>query len=144
MTLAVPIEGQDLRMGQEARHGGGLRQDRKTASRRVRSGERQAFDLQQTAENLTKAVLAAHQIRPPSGHGTGEAAAKLPVTYVDRHRFLALDHLSDFLRAYRYPSPPETKLPPKPSFQDVKKWIEQVKQLAERFERWLAARETAR
>ena len=100
-----------------------------------------AFYLQQTAENLTKAVLVAHQIRPPSGHSIGEAAAKLPLTYVDRDRFLALDHLSDFFWAYRYPSPPETKLPPKPSPQDVTQWIKQIKRLADRFERWLETRE---
>ena len=102
-----------------------------------------AFYLQQTAENLTKAALVAHRIRPPSGHSIREAAAKLPVTYVDRDRFLALDHLSDFFWAYRYPSPPGTKLPPKPSRQDVKTWIRQIKQLADRFERWLTAREAA-
>jgi hypothetical protein len=101
MTLAVPIEGQDLRMGQEARRGRGLRADRKTASRRVRSGERQAFGRAQTAENLT-------------------------------------------FWAYRYPGLPETKLPPKPSSQDIKKRVEQIQQLAKRYERWLAQREAAR
>ena len=99
------------------------------------------FYLQQTAENLTKAALVAHQVRPPSGHGIGEAAAMLPATYADRDQFLGLDHLSDFFWAYRYPSPPDTRLPPKPSPQDVQTWTRQIEQLADRFERWLAARE---
>jgi uncharacterized protein len=103
--------------------------------------ETAAFYLQQAAENLTKAVLVAHQIRPPSGHSIGEAATMLPMTYADRDRFLALDDLSDFFWAYRYPSPPETKLPPKPSPHDVETWSRQIKQLTDRFERWLAQRE---
>jgi hypothetical protein len=63
------------------------------------------------------------------------------MTYADRDRFLSLDDLSDFFWAYRYPSPPETKLPPKPAPEDVEAWIRQIKQLADRFERWLAQRE---
>jgi uncharacterized protein len=105
--------------------------------------ETAAFYLQQAAENLTKAALVAHRIRPPSGHSIGEAVAKLPLRYRDRGRFLALDHLSDCFWAYRYPSPPGTQLPPKPSSEDVKRWLEQIEQLAEDLERWLAEREAA-
>jgi len=103
--------------------------------------ETAAFYLQQTAENLTKAALVAHRVRPPSGHSIREAAAKLPLAYADRDRFLALDHLSDFYWAYRYPSPPGTLLPPRPSSEDVRVWLDQIEHLAADFERWLAERE---
>ena len=99
--------------------------------------ETSAFFVQQTAENLTKAALVAHHIRPPSGRDIGKAAANLPPPYEDRDRFLSLGYLSDFFWAYRYPSPPGTKLPPKPSALDIKRWLEGLKQLLAGFERWL-------
>ena len=105
--------------------------------------ETAAFHLQQAAENLTKAALVAHQIRPPACHNIGKAAAKLPLTLGDRDRFLAQDHLSDFFWAYRYPSPPGAELPPVPSSDDVRHWLAEIDQLIADFERWLESREAA-
>ena len=102
--------------------------------------ETAAFHLQQAAENLTRAALIAHQIRPPACHSIGKAAAKLPLTFEDRDRFLAQDHLSDFFWAYRYPSPPGAELPPMPSSDDVRRWLAEIDQLVADFERWLETR----
>ena len=107
--------------------------------------EQAAYHVQQAAEKLTKAVLVALQKRPRKGHQIGEFAKRLPPSFPERERFLALDRLSDYVWAHRYPGEEGGRAPPPvPSVAEARAWIAEVEALKVDFERWLAARETGR
>jgi HEPN domain-containing protein len=102
--------------------------------------DRAAYHIQQSAENLTKAALVSHGIRPRKGHRIGLLASLLPENFLYRHRFIALDRFSDYIWAYQYPSSQEAELPPEPTTEDVKLWLLELEQLEADFERWLDTR----
>lgn len=100
-----------------------------------------AYHVQQAAEKLTKAALVAHRVRPRKGHKIGEFAKRLPATFADRERFLALERFTKFVWMHRYPD--ETDAPePEPTVADVQAWIAEIEALKADFEHWLEARET--
>jgi HEPN domain-containing protein/predicted nucleotidyltransferase len=104
--------------------------------------EQAAYHIEQAAEKLTKAVLVAVQKRPRKGHQIGEFAKRLPTSFPDRERFLALDRLSDYVWAHRYPEDDLSRQPPPvPSVTEARAWIAEVEALKADFERWLAQRE---
>jgi HEPN domain-containing protein len=103
--------------------------------------EQAAYHVQQAAEKLTKAVLVAVQKRPRKGHQIGEFAKRLPPSFPDRERFLALDRFSDYVWAHRYPDEDLSRPPPLPSVTEARAWIAEVEALKADFERWLADRE---
>jgi uncharacterized protein len=104
--------------------------------------EHAAYHVQQAAEKLTKAVLVAVQKRPRKGHQIGESAKRLPPSFPDRERFLALDRFSDYVWAHRYPDEDLSRPPPPlPSVAEARAWIAEVEALKADFERWLAQRE---
>ena len=104
--------------------------------------EQAAYHVQQAAEKLTKAVLVAVQKRPRKGHQIGEFAKRLPPSFRDRERFLALDRFSDYVWAHRYPDEdPNRPPPPLPSVAEARAWIAEVEALKVDFERWLRERE---
>ena len=154
-----PASGADLRAGRLRNSGRGsmnvkvvqewlerVRRDLLTA-RKLCEGDdavpdQAAYHLQQAAEKLTKAALVAHEIRPRKGHKIGEFAKRLPGTFSDRERFLALKRFTKFMWVHRYPDetggPPE----PEPSVAEVQAWIAEIEALKGDFERWLSERET--
>jgi HEPN domain-containing protein len=104
--------------------------------------EQAAYHVQQAAEKLTKAVLVAVQKRPRKGHQIGEFAKRLPLSFPDRERFLALDRFSDYVWAHRHPDEDLSRRPPPlPSVTEARAWIAEVEVLKADFERWLAQRE---
>jgi HEPN domain-containing protein len=106
--------------------------------------EQAAYHVQQAAEKLTKAALVAAQKRPRKGHHIGEFARRLPPSFANRERFLALDRLSDYAWAHRYPEEDLTRQPPRvPSVGEARAWIVEVQTLKADFERWLATRKAA-
>jgi HEPN domain-containing protein len=104
--------------------------------------EQAAYHVQQAAEKLTKAVLVAVHKRPRKGHQIGEFAKRLPPSFPDRERFLALDRFSDYVWAHRYPDEDSSRPPPPlPSVAEARTWIAEVGALKADFERWLGERE---
>jgi uncharacterized protein len=104
--------------------------------------EQAAYHVQQAAEKLTKAVLVAVQKRPRKGDQIGELAMRLPPSFPDRERFLALDRFSDYVWAHRYPSEEHTRPPPPlPSVTEARTWIAEIAALKADSARWLAQRE---
>jgi uncharacterized protein len=103
-----------------------------------------AYHVQQAAEKLTKAALVAHEIRPRKGHKIGQFAKRLPPTFPDRDRFLALERFTKFVWVHR--SSGETSAPPEPepAAMEVQAWIAEMGALKAGFERWLAQRDTTR
>jgi uncharacterized protein len=96
-----------------------------------------AYHVQQAAEKLTKAVLVAHEIRPRKGHKIGEFAKRLPTTFSDRERFLALERFTNIVWVHRYPDGTGAEPEPEPSVAEVEAWIEEIEVLKADFERWL-------
>jgi HEPN domain-containing protein len=87
-------------------------------------------------------VLVAVQKRPRKGHQIGEFAKRLPPSFPDRARFLALDRFSDYVWAHRYPGEEHGRPPPPlPTVSEARTWIAEVEALKADFERWLADRE---
>jgi HEPN domain-containing protein len=106
--------------------------------------EQAAYHVQQAAEKLTKAVLVAVQKRPRKGHQIGEFAKRLPLSFPERERFLALDRFSDYVWAHRYPGEEHGRAPPPmPSVTEARAWTAEVEAVKADFERWLAEREAA-
>jgi HEPN domain-containing protein len=104
--------------------------------------EQAAYHVQQAAEKLTEAVLVAVHKRPRKGHQIGEFAKRLPPSFPDRERFLALDRLSDYVWAHRYPEEERGRPPPSlPSVSEAREWLAEVAALKADFERWLQERE---
>ena len=104
--------------------------------------EQAAYHVQQAAEKLTKAVLVAVHKRPRKGHQIWEFAKRLPPSFPDRERFLALDRFSDYVWAHRYPEENLSRPPPPvPSASEARAWVKEVEALKADFERWLAQRE---
>jgi uncharacterized protein len=101
-----------------------------------------AYHVQQAAEKLTKAALIAHKIRPRKGHIIGEFAKRLPATFADRGRFLALERFTKFVWVHRYPGEPGVPPEPEPAVKEVQAWIAEVQALKADFEQWLATRKT--
>jgi uncharacterized protein len=107
--------------------------------------EQAAYHVQQAAEKLTKAALVAARKRPRKSHQIGEFAKRLPPSFPERARFLALDRFSDYAWAHRYPGEEGGRVPPPvPSVAEARAWIAEVEALKVDFERWLAAREAGR
>lgn len=100
-----------------------------------------AYHVQQAAEKLTKAALVALQKRPRKGHEIGEFAKRLPVTFANRERFLALARFSKFVWVHRYPGEAGAPSEPEPSAAEALAWIAEIEALKADFERWLAGRE---
>ena len=103
-----------------------------------------AYHVQQAAEKLTKAALVALQKRPRKGHQIGDFAKRLPATFRERERFVALDRFSDYVWAHRYPEEDQSRPPPpEPSVAEARAWIAEVETLKADFERWLEGREAS-
>ena len=100
-----------------------------------------SIHVEWAAENLSRAALVAHSLRPAFGRRIGEAARLLPASFPLRERLLALDFLSGNEAAFRYPVDDLSLARPEPSVAEVRDWMAEVELLRADFERWLEARE---
>jgi HEPN domain-containing protein len=64
-----------------------------------------AFFVQQAAEKIGQALLIREGVDPARIHAIGRLAAELPETHPLRSELMALDRLSVYATATRYPSP---------------------------------------
>lgn len=73
-----------------------------------------AYQLQQAAEKLARAILAAEGIPFGTGHNLGQMAAALPLDHPWRPLLMSLDKHSPAATRWRYPAP-GGRLPPPPA-----------------------------
>ncbi|MGH6898146.1 MAG: HEPN domain-containing protein [Geminicoccaceae bacterium] len=113
-----------------------------TAARKCNEGhdavpDQAAYHIQQAAEELTKAALVAHQLRPRKDHQIQEFTPLLPDDFPLKERFRQLGRFSDYAWAHRYPEYPGQEPIPEPSVTDAGAWLDEVRDLKADFERWL-------
>lgn len=95
-----------------------------------------AFNIEQAAEKLLKAVLTAEGIRfPASHHQLGALAALLPEAHLWRADLMAFDDFTSYATALRYPKP-GGGLPSDPEDADLKQGWAEVSALVGEIEDW--------
>ena len=97
-----------------------------------------AFFLQQAAEKIGKSLLIREGVDPARIHAIGRLAAELPETHPLRLELMALDRLSVYATATRYPSP-TGKLPRAPERGVIASEIQAVAGLLDRARSLLGA-----
>jgi HEPN domain-containing protein len=97
-----------------------------------------AFFLQQAAEKIGKSLLIREGVDPARIHAIGRLAAELPETHPLRLELMALDRLSVYATATRYPSP-TGKLPRAPEREVIASEIQAVAGLLDRARSLLGA-----
>lgn len=109
------------------------------ASDRLRPthGRPAAFHLQQAAEKLVKAVLAAEGGTSPRGRHIGALAALLPEAHPWRADLMALDRLTVYATALRYPTP-NGDLPAAPVDHELAAARDELGRVLDAVARWLA------
>ncbi|HWO22032.1 MAG TPA: HEPN domain-containing protein [Kofleriaceae bacterium] len=90
-----------------------------------------AFHLQQAAEKLVKAVRLSRGLRVTADHNIELLVEELPLDDPWRTELGALEPLSSFATAYRYPSP-TGKRKSGPSNTEVLEWIKTIGELSAR------------
>lgn len=90
-----------------------------------------AFFLQQAAEKVGKAMLIRDGVDPVRIHAIGKLAAELSDTHPLKAELMALDRLSVYATATRYPSP-TGKLPRVPDQARIESEIRAVADLLDR------------
>ena len=98
-----------------------------------------AFHLQQAAEKLVKAILAAEGIHVTSAHDIGQLVGRLPDGHAWRADLIELDALSQFATAFRYPSPSGRVAHP-PDRATLERFLALVAGLADEGEDWCRQR----
>ena len=94
-----------------------------------------AYAIQQGAEKLIKAVLAAEGIPVPAQHHLGALAQLLPADHLWRADFAALDVLSSFSTTIRYPLP-GGRMPRNPDPGELKAHLRTVSALTDEVRDW--------
>lgn len=103
-----------------------------------------AFNIEQAAEKLLKAVLTAEGIRfPTSHHQLGALAALLPASHVWRADLMAFDDFTSYATALRYPKP-GGGLPSEPDDADLRQGWAEVAALVNEIEDWCRDRLSGR
>lgn len=98
-----------------------------------------AYHLQQAAEKLVKAILAAENIHPTAEHNIGQLVARLPSGHDWKADLLDLDGLSQYATAYRYPTERGGVAPP-PERTVLDRYAELIAALAEEVTGWCEER----
>lgn len=98
-----------------------------------------AYQLQQAAEKIARAILAQSGIPFGTSHNLGQMAAALPLDHSWRPRLMALDHLSPAATIYRYPSP-RGRLPPPPAESELHADQQRLRALLAEAEAWCRKR----
>lgn len=95
-----------------------------------------AFNIEQAAEKLLKAVLTAERIRfPTSHHQLGALAALLPEEHLWRADLMAFDDFTSYATAVRYPRP-GGGMPHEPEDADLRAGWAEVSALVDEIEDW--------
>ena len=95
-----------------------------------------AFNIEQAAEKLLKAVLVAEGIRfSTSHHQLGALAGLLPATHVWRADLMAFDDFTSYATALRYPKP-GGGMPADPDDAELKQGWSEVSALVDEIEDW--------
>jgi HEPN domain-containing protein len=99
-----------------------------------------AFNIEQAAEKLLKAVLTAEGIRfQTSHHQLGALAALLPESHLWRADLMAFDDFTSYATALRYPKP-GGGMPAEPEDADLKQGWSEVSTLVGEIEDWCRER----
>ncbi len=99
-----------------------------------------AFNIEQAAEKLLKAVLTAEGIRfPTSHHQLGALAALLPADHLWRADLMAFDDFTSYATALRYQKP-GGGLPADPEDADLRQGWAEVSTLVSEIEDWCRER----
>lgn len=99
-----------------------------------------AFNIEQAAEKLLKAVLTAEGIRfPTSHHQLGALAALLPEDHLWRADLMAFDDFTSYATAVRYPTP-GGGLPSDPDDAELQRGWSEVSALVGELEDWCRGR----
>lgn len=85
-----------------------------------------AYHCQQAAEKLTKAALVSAGIDPPRWHHIGLLVDLLPQDHLARAYLAALDDLTQYATAFRYPGLDEAALPSIPEPLQIEDWLNQL------------------
>lgn len=96
-----------------------------------------AFHLQQAAEKLVKAILAAEGLHVTTGHHIGALAARLPDGHDWKADLMALDVLSQYATSYRYPSE-RGRIAPPPERAVLDRYAAEIAALADDAKAWCA------
>jgi HEPN domain-containing protein len=100
-----------------------------------------AFNIEQAAEKLLKAVLTVEGIRfPTSHHQLGALAALLPEDHLWRADLMAFDNFTSYATAVRYPKP-GGGMPNEPEDAELQSCWADVATLAGEIEDWCRERE---
>ena len=100
-----------------------------------------AFNVEQAAEKLLKAVLTAEGIRfPTSHHQLGALAALLPASHLWRADLMAFDDFTSYATALRYPMP-GGGMPSDPEDADLRQGWQEVSALVAEIEDWCRDRQ---
>lgn len=94
-----------------------------------------AFHLEQAAEKLVKAVLAAERLDVPRSHHIGALARLLPDDHLWRADLMAWDGLSLYAAATRYPHP-GGRMPEIPDEATLRRQWSDVAELVDGIEEW--------
>ena len=115
------------------------REDLAAAKALIASGlERNStIHIQQAAEKLLKAVLAAEDIVFPASHQIGALAELLRDGHFWKDEFRGFDPLTRYATAYRYPTP-GGDVPTPPTRKELQQSIESVVALVDEVRDWCA------
>ena len=97
-----------------------------------------AYHVQQAAEKLVKAVLIAHERRPPRTHDLAALRTLLPDDVPHREALLRLRRFTGYAFVFRYP--PDDAPERKPDPGEIDAWIDEIERLKRNVEAWLQAR----
>lgn len=95
-----------------------------------------AYQLQQAAEKIARAVLAREGIPFGTSHNLGQMAAALPAGHVWREHLMRFDRLSPAATRYRYPAPGGRLIPPPPE-DDLRADLADVHRLIAQVRTWI-------
>lgn len=99
-----------------------------------------AYQLQQAAEKVARAVLAREGIPFGTSHNLGQMAAALASDHVWRERLMRFDRLSPAATRYRYPAPGGRLIPPPPE-DDLRADLSDIRALIAEVRTWIGRTE---
>jgi HEPN domain-containing protein len=94
-----------------------------------------AFNIEQAAEKLLKAVLSTEGITFNAGHQLGALAAMLPAGHIWRADLATFDDFTSYATAVRYPTG-SGRMPQEPDAADLHEGLKRVAMLLDEIEDW--------